>query len=116
MSTNVGPKKLVIGVDQGQEDDAEEPLVVVVKGTRPTWVSYGNMFSVQGSAGMVKIPFFFKLLYYFSPLFWVSWKGKYFVLILVDDGLAHFWDEQCYGIVGNTEGILEALVAVPVII
>ena len=33
--TNVGPKKLVIGVDQDQKDDAEEPLVVVLKGTGP---------------------------------------------------------------------------------
>lgn len=71
------------------------------------------MFSVQGSAGVVKIPSFAKLLCYFSPLFLVSWKGENFVLMLVDNGLAHFWDEQCYGIVGNTERILEALVAIP---
>lgn len=92
-----------------QRRPKEDHLVVEVKGTRLTWISYGNMFSVQSSAGVVKIPSFTKLLCY-SPLFLVSWKGKYFVLILVDNGLAHFWDEQCYG---NTERILDALVTIP---
>lgn len=47
-------------------------LLIVVEGTRPTWVSYGNMFYVQGSAGVVENLSLTILRCRFSPLIWVS--------------------------------------------
>ena len=48
--------ELVVGVHQSQEDDAEEPLVVVVDGAGFGRGLQRNVFPVNGSDGVGEVP------------------------------------------------------------
>jgi len=55
----------MVSVDKRHQYDAIKMFVVVVLSFGVGWLNYANVFSIESSATIYEIPFFFKLFRYF---------------------------------------------------
>ncbi len=72
----------------------------------------GDMFPIQSSQGMMKLPFLTEEIGYRWPFLGHSGTRDHFLLILLDDGWAHFVNNAADGIMSYMEAIHQGMVAV----
>ena len=98
----MSPDSLVVGITQHQDDNAEEPLVVVVDTAAMFWLADGYMLAIECSTNMRKVPFVRKTLSNLQPAACRSWSAEDFLGVLFYDGIAHLGDEYADSIVHST--------------
>ena len=112
IGTNVGIHEFVVSVDKCQQNDGEEPLVVVIQTSRVAGRPYGDMLAVNSATRMREIPSIFKIFSYIQLLFFTCGKIEYFWLHLCYNGFTDFFDEEGNCVVQNSERVGEAVVTV----
>ena len=98
----MSPDGLVVGITQHQDDNAEEPLVVVVDTAAMFWLADGYMLAIECSTNMRKVPFVLKTLSNLPPAVCRSWSAEDFFCVLFYDGITHLGDEHADSIVRST--------------
>ena len=72
IDSHIHPEELVVHVHQSQKDDAEEHLVIVVNSTRVGRGLQCNVFAINGSDGVGKVPSGVELVDDKPPLFFIN--------------------------------------------
>ncbi len=109
---HISPDKLIIHIYQTQQYNWMESLVIV--NTEKTFLgtSNGDMFSIQGSQGMMKLSFLTEEIGYHCPFVGRGGTSNHFLLILLDDGWVHFADNADDGFMSYPEIIHQEMIAV----
>jgi len=74
-----------------------EPFVVVVERQNILRMTYGYVLAIQSTQDMVELPFLTKLLSYPLPFLWTCGTDNDLIMVLINDGLIHFSDQQTDG-------------------
>ena len=98
----MSPDSLVVGITQHQDDNAEEPLVVVVDTAAMSWLADSYMLAIECSTNVRKVPSVLKTLSNLPPTVCRSWSAEDFFGVLGYDGFAHLGDEHADSIVSST--------------
>ena len=54
--TNINIEESVVGISEGQENNAVELLVIEEQGPSMLWFSYGYMFPIEGTNTVMVVP------------------------------------------------------------